>query len=159
MSADRPACCVRNANGSHRYGSSILVNGMRGPRRRASPVRLSLNDILGGDIKLDRGPLSRVTGLGTGDPVYRLLARLNEKDLWLPDPSSGVRIVKLSDGTRRKMTDTEKDRFQRLTGQMYRDFLTEHGQRLLQTEQEAAKKEISRITDHLRERAAYQATH
>ncbi len=116
-------------------------------------------DILGGDILLDRGPLSRVTNLGTADPVYRLLGRLNEKDLWLPDPSQGVRVVKLNDGTRRKMTDTEKDRYQRLTGAAYRDFLNEHGQRLLQAEHEAAKKEISRVTDHLRDRAAYQATH
>ncbi|WP_445166956.1 DUF5994 family protein [Mycolicibacterium sp. Dal123E01] len=41
---------MRNANGSHRYRSSILVNGMRGARRRANPVRLSLNASLGGEI-------------------------------------------------------------------------------------------------------------
>ena len=50
MSADRPACCVRNANGSTRYRSGNLVNGLRGARRRASPVRLSLSTVLGGDI-------------------------------------------------------------------------------------------------------------
>ncbi|MCX2933527.1 DUF5994 family protein [Mycobacterium sp. CVI_P3] len=41
---------MRNANGAIRYGSSFPVNGMRGPRRTASPVRLTLNSLLGGDI-------------------------------------------------------------------------------------------------------------
>lgn len=116
-------------------------------------------DILGGDILLDRGPLSRVTMLGTADPVYRILGRLNEKDVWLPDPSQGVRIVKLQDGTRRKMTETEKDRFQRLTGAAYRDYLNEEGQRLLQLPPEEAQAEISRTTKIKRDLAAYQATH
>jgi|EndMetStandDraft_8_1072994.scaffolds.fasta_scaffold09543_4 hypothetical protein len=49
-SGDWPSCRVRNANESHRYCNSILVNGLRGARRRANPVRLSLNASLGGEI-------------------------------------------------------------------------------------------------------------
>jgi hypothetical protein len=116
-------------------------------------------DIFGEDIKLDRGPLSRVTMLGTADPDYRLLARLNAKDLWLPDPTQGVRVVKLADGTRRNMTPAEKDRYQRLTGQAYRQFIRENGNTLLQMQPDDAKDWISRHTKYLRDTAAYQATH
>jgi hypothetical protein len=116
-------------------------------------------DILGQDIKLDRGPLSRVTMLGTADPIYRTLGKLNEKDVWLPDPSQGVRVVKLANGTRRNMNPTEKDRYQRLTGAAYKSFIEEQGPRLLQLEPEAAREEINRVTKRMRDRAAYQATH
>ena len=116
-------------------------------------------DIFGEDIQLDRGPLSRVMQIGTADPDYRLLARLNAKDLWLPDPSQGVRVVKLNDGRRRNMNPHEKDRYQRLTGQAYRQFVREQGESLLQMEPEKAHDIISRRTSSIRDRAAYQATH
>ena len=116
-------------------------------------------DIFGEDIKLDRGPLSRVTMLGTADPAYRTLGRLNERDVWLPDPSTGVRVVKLNDGTRRSMNPAEKDRYQRITGTAYKSFIEEQGPRLLQLEPEAAREEINRVTKRMRDRAAYQATH
>ena len=116
-------------------------------------------DILGGDILLDRGPLSRVVQIGTADPDYRLLARLNERDLYLPDPTQGVRVVKLADGTRRTMTEAEKDRYQRATGKAYRQYLRENGANLLQMEPEKAKEAISARTKRLRDIAAYQATH
>ena len=126
-------------------------------------------DILGADILLDRGPLSRVTNLGTADPAYRMLGRLNEKDIWLPDPTQGVRVVKLNDGTRRPMTPAEKDRYQRLTGAAYREYLDSSKPRtiydpptpamLLQMEPAQAQDTLSDITKHLRDRAAYQATH
>jgi hypothetical protein len=116
-------------------------------------------DIFGEDIKLDRGPLSRVTMLGTADPAYRTLGRLNERDVWLPDPSTGVRVVKLANGTRRSMNPAEKDRYQRITGTAYKSFIEEQGPRLLQLEPEAAREEINRVTKRMRDRAAYQATH
>lgn len=114
-------------------------------------------DILGGDILLDRSPLSRVRSIGTADPAYRLLGLLNSKDLYLPDPSQGVAVVRLADGTRRAMTTQEKDRYQRLVGKAYRQFILEQGQRLLTLDPEKAKDDIRRITDNLRRIARVQA--
>lgn len=114
-------------------------------------------NILGEDIRLDRSPLSRVTQVGTADPAYRTLGRLNSRDIYLPDPTTGVRVVRLADGTRRPMTATEKDRYQRLTGAAYRQLLTDEGERLLQMEPEEAQKRIFKTTQRLRDRAAAQA--
>ena len=116
-------------------------------------------DILGQDINLVRGPLSRVTQLGTADPVYRLLGKLNARDVWLSDPSQGVRVVKLADGTRRNMNPTEKDRYQRLTGAAYRAYLEKEGPALMQMSPEDAQEAVSKATARLRATAAYQATH
>jgi hypothetical protein len=97
--------------------------------------------------------------LGTADPIYRTLGKLNEKDVWLPDPSQGVRVVKLANGTRRNMNPTEKDRYQRLTGAAYRAYLEKEGPALMQMSPEDAQSALSKATARLRERAAYQATH
>jgi hypothetical protein len=114
-------------------------------------------NILGEDIRLDRGPLSRVTQVGTADPAYRTLGRLNSRDIYLPDPTTGVRVVRLADGSRRPMTATEKDRYQRLTGAAYRQLLTDEGERLLQMEPEEAQQRLFKTTQRLRDRAAAQA--
>ena len=114
-------------------------------------------NILGEDIKLNRGPLSRVRQVGTADPAYRTLGLLNSRDIYLPDPSTGVRIVRLADGTRRPMNPQEKDRYQRLTGAAYRELLNEKGPQLLQMDPEDAKDYILKTTRRLRDRAAVQA--
>lgn len=114
-------------------------------------------NIFGEDIILDRTPTSRVTQVGTLDPALRTLGRLNERDIWLPDPTQGVRMVKLADGTRRKMTTLEKDRYQRATGAAYRQFITEQGANLLRMDPELARETISKVTERLRAQAAYQA--
>ena len=66
-------------------------------------------------------------------------------------------MVKLADGTRRKMTPVEKDRYQRATGAAYRQFITEQGANLLRMEPELARETISKVTERLRNQAAYQA--
>lgn len=114
-------------------------------------------NIFGEDIVLDRGPTSRITQVGTIDPALRTLGRLNERDIWLPDPTQGVRTVLLADGTRRKMTTLEKDRYQRATGAAYRKFITEQGAALLRMDAELARETISKVTERLRNQAAYQA--
>ena len=114
-------------------------------------------NIFGEDIVLDRGPTSRITQVGTIDPALRTLGRLNERDIWLPDPTQGVRTVLLADGIRRKMTTAEKDRYQRATGAAYRKFITEHGAALLQMDAELARETISKVTERLRRQAAYDA--
>lgn len=114
-------------------------------------------NIFGEDIVLDRTPTSRITQVGTLDPALRTLGRLNERDIWLPDPTQGVRTVKLADGTRRKMTTVEKDRYQRATGAAYRKFITEQGAALLRMDAELARETISKVTERLRKQAAYDA--
>lgn len=116
-------------------------------------------DIFGADIKLDRTPLSRVVLVGTGAPEYRTLGRLNERDVWLPDPSTGVRAVKLPDGTRRKMSAQEMNRYQRATGAGYKTFILTEGERLLAMPDDQAREVISKRTKVIRDQAAYQATH
>jgi hypothetical protein len=115
-------------------------------------------DIFGADIKLDRTPLSRVTLVGTPDPAYRLLGEMNAKDLWLSDPTAGVRKVKISGGARRDMTAQEKDRYQRAAGQGYKQFIVDHGEEILAMEKDKAKQYVERHTKIIRDRAAYQAT-
>ena len=107
-------------------------------------------DIFGKEVELDRTPTSRVFQLGTADPAYRLLGRLNERDIWLTDPSSGVRVVKMSDGQRRSMTPGEKDRYQRRTGEAYRDYILKHGEELLRMDGEKARDKMSRDTKLIR---------
>ncbi len=114
-------------------------------------------DILGKDITIDRGPLSRVVQVGTSDPAYRLLGQMNEKDLWLSDPTTGVRVVKLAGGERREMTPTEKDRYQRRTGEGYKAFVLEHGEKILTMKHDDAKTFIQKVTEGIRDRAAAQA--
>lgn len=114
-------------------------------------------NIFGEDIVLDRTPTSRITQVGTLDPALRTLGRLNERDIWLPDPTQGVRTVLLADGTRRKMTTLEKDRYQRATGAAYRKFITEQGAALLRMDAELARETISKVTERLRRQAAYDA--
>jgi len=123
-------------------------------RETASGKRLN---IFGEEIQLDRTPLSRVTQTGTGDPAYRTLGRLNERDIWLPDPSAGVRVVKLADGTRRPMTPAEKDRFQKLTGAAYKALIEERGQELLRMQPDRARDFLEKVTSNIRTRAAAQA--
>jgi hypothetical protein len=79
--------------------------------------------------------------------------------VWLSDPSQGVRVVKLADGTRRNMNPTEKDRYQRLTGAAYRAYLEKEGPALMQMSPEDAQEAVSKATARLRATAAYQATH
>lgn len=114
-------------------------------------------NIFGEDIVLDRTPTSRITQVGTLDPALRTLGRLNERDIWLPDPTQGVRTVLLADGSRRKMTTVEKDRYQRATGAAYRKFITEQGAALLRMDAERARETISKVTERLRRQAAYDA--
>lgn len=123
-------------------------------RETASGKRLN---IFGEEIQLDRTPLSRVTQTGTADPAYRTLGRLNERDIWLPDPSASVRVVKLADGTRRPMTPAEKDRFQKLTGAAYKALIQDHGQELLRMPPDAARDYVEKVTRNIRTRAAAQA--
>jgi hypothetical protein len=114
-------------------------------------------NIFGEDIVLDRSPTSRVTQVGTADPAARLLGRLNERDIWLPDPTTGVRMVPLLDGSRRPMTPVEKDRYQRAAGAAYKRYILQHGEALLQMKPEQARLSISRATQALRAAAAYNA--
>lgn len=123
-------------------------------RETASGKRLN---IFGEEIQLDRTPLSRVTQTGTADPAYRTLGRLNERDIWLPDPSASVRVVKLADGTRRPMTPAEKDRFQKLTGAAYKALIQDHGANLLRMQPDAARDFLEKVTSNIRTRAAAQA--
>lgn len=111
-------------------------------------------DILGKDVTIDRGPLSRVTQSGTADGAYRIVGQLNERDLWLPDPSTGVRMVKEPNGERREMSLEEKDRYQRFAGAGYKAFVIEHGDEILAMEHAAAEKFISRQTKVIRDQAA-----
>lgn len=116
-------------------------------------------DIFGKDVLLDRTPLSRVVQLGTADPAYRMLGQLNQRDIWLTDPSTGERVVKMGDGTRRKMNPVEMDRYQRLTGQAYREYILEKGSELLKMDDDKAREAIKKRTGLLRASAFYKATH
>lgn len=114
-------------------------------------------DIFGNDIKLDRTLLSRVVHVGFSDGAYHTLGLLNARDVWLPDPSSGVRVVRLTNGDRREMTPTEKDRYQRATGAGYKKFIEEHGAELLKLPVDEARKRVQRDTKPIRSLAAFQA--
>jgi hypothetical protein len=123
-------------------------------REMASGKRV---DIFGNDIKLQRGPFSRVTQTGPEDPAYRLLGALNERGLWLPDPSADKRKVKLFGGEERPMSEAEKDRYQRMTGEGYKAFVESQGADLLKMTPEDAKDVIQKNATWIRKVAATQA--
>lgn len=110
-------------------------------------------DIFGEEISLDRGPLSRVTQLGPLSPERASLGRLNERGLWLPDPSAGERVVSVG-GKRREFTPLEADRYQRLVGAGYKEYIAKEAAALLQMEPKEAKERISKRAKLIRDRAA-----
>lgn len=125
-------------------------------------------DIFGNDIKLDRGPFSRVWLRGNEGKPYQLLGLLNERDVWLPDPSAAQRVIKTRDG-RRPLAREERDRYQRLTGAAYADYIERNGQNFVDFIERGGPPEkrnervmkiratISKQTKPLRDRAAQAA--
>lgn len=114
-------------------------------------------NIFGENIKLDRGPLSRVVQFGTDDPAYQILGQMNSKGLWLPDPSTAERTVKVSYKERREMTEAEKDTYHTLTGEAYKKLVMDQGERILAMPPDEAKKFIQDRTEPLRDQAARRA--
>lgn len=125
-------------------------------------------DIFGNDIKLDRGPMSRVWLRGNEGKPYQLLGLLNERDVWLPDPSAAQRVVKTRAG-RRPLAREERDRYQRLTGAAYADYIERNGENFVNYIERGGPPEkradrvmkiratISKQTKPLRDRAAQAA--
>lgn len=125
-------------------------------------------DIFGNDIKQDRGPMSRVWLRGNEGKPYQLLGLLNERDVWLPDPSAAQRVVKTQAG-RRPLAREERDRYQRLTGAAYADYIERNGENFVNFIERGGPPEkrndrvmkiramISKQTKPLRDRAAQAA--
>jgi hypothetical protein len=110
-------------------------------------------DILGNEIKIDRGPLSRITQAVLAPPEYRLVGALNARDVWLPDPSSSKPTIQLMDGTRRTLTPLESDRYQRKAGELAKDFILANGPQLLALEPEKAQDAIRKNAEYWRKQA------
>jgi hypothetical protein len=110
-------------------------------------------DILGNEIKIDRGPLSRITQAMIATPEYRFVGALNARDVWLPDPSSSKPTIKLMDGTRRTLTPLESDRYQRKAGQLAKDYILANGPQLLTLEPEKAQDAIRKNAENWRKQA------
>ena len=122
-------------------------------RSQSSGARV---DIFGREITIDRKPLSRIYQTGTVEPEYQILAKLNQRDVWISDPTLHPRKVKLSTGSR-DMLPLEKDRYAREAGKMTKDWLLQTGPQLLQMEPEQAQKMISQRTELIRAMALNRA--
>jgi len=151
---------------------------------RELPVARSLSsgkrhDIFGQDIKLDRGPLSRVYQEVTLPMEYKVLGALNERGVTLPDPSFHPRKVPMVNAPARDMTTPERDRYQRITTELYRAYIADptpqprylkqpdgrfeqatltNAQYLLKLPPEDAQEAISKATKTMRAQAVLQAT-
>lgn len=151
---------------------------------RELPVARSLSsgkrhDIFGQDIKLDRGPLSRVYQEVTLPMEYKVLGALNERGVTLPDPSFHPRKVPMVNAPARDMTTPERDRYQRITAELYRAYIADptpqprylkqpdgryeqatltNAQYLLKLPPEDAQEAISKATKTMRAQAVLQAT-
>lgn len=124
-------------------------------RSQSSGARV---DIFGREITIDRKPLSRIYQTGTVEPEYQILAKLNQRDVWISDPTLHPRKVKLSGSKEsRDMTPLEKDRYAREAGKMTKDWLLQTGPQLLQMEPEQAQKMISQRTELIRAMALNRA--
>jgi hypothetical protein len=119
-------------------------------RQQSSGARI---DILGNDIKIDRGPLSRITQSMLTPREYQIVGQLNARDVWLPDPSSSKPTIRLMDGTRRDLTPLERDRYQRKAGELAKDYLLSQGERLLGLKPEDAQDLIRRHAELWRKQA------
>lgn len=145
-------------------------------RSQSSGKRL---DIFGQEIKLDRGPMSRVYQAVTLPMEYKVLGALNERGVTLPDPSFHPRKVPMINGPARDMTTPERDRYQRITGELYRAYIADpkpqprylklpdgrfeqvtltNAQYLLKLPPEDAQEAISKATKTMRAQAVLQAT-
>jgi hypothetical protein len=137
------------------------------------------HDIFGQDIKLDRGPLSRVYQELTLPMEYKVLGALNERGVTLPDPSFHPRKVPMSNAPARDMTTPERDRYQRITTELYRAYIADptpqprylkqpdgryeqatltNAQYLLKLPPDDAQEAISKATKTMRAQAVLQAT-
>lgn len=151
---------------------------------RELPVARSLSsgkrhDIFGQDIKLDRGPLSRVYQEVTLPMEYKVLGALNERGVTLPDPSFHPRKVPMVNAPARDMTTLERDRYQRITTELYRAYIADpkpqprylklpdgrfeqatltNAQYLLKLPPDDAQEAISKATKTMRAQAVLQAT-
>jgi hypothetical protein len=121
-------------------------------RTQSSGVRV---DIFGRPIELKRGPLSRIYQTGLVEPEYQVLAALNQRDVWISDPSAHPRKVKLTTGSKesRDMTPLEKDRYAREAGRMTKEWLLQNQELLLKAEPEKAQEMISQRTELIRKMA------
>jgi hypothetical protein len=110
-------------------------------------------DILGNEIKIDRGPLSRITQAMIAPPEYRLVGALNARDVWLPDPSSSKPKVPMVNADPRDLTPLESDRYQRKAGQLAKDYILANGPQLLTLEPEKAQDAIRKNAENWRKQA------
>ena len=124
-------------------------------RSQSSGARV---DIFGREITIDRKPLSRIYQTGTVEPEYQILAKLNQRDVWISDPTAHPRKVKLTGSKEsRDMLPLEKDRYAREAGKMTKDWLLQTGPQLLQMEPAPAQKMISQRTELIRAMALNRA--
>jgi hypothetical protein len=118
-------------------------------------------DLLGEEIKLDRSPLARVAQTAQLSPERVMLGQFLEHGLTLQDPSNGLRKMRLHNGKHRDMTEAERDRYQRFTGEAYRELLRERGAEFLEMSKregkEAAQKALDRSAEIKRDRAVLRA--
>jgi hypothetical protein len=121
-------------------------------RPQSSGVRV---DIFGRPIELKRGPLSRIYQTGLLEPEYQVLGALNQRDVWISDPSAHPRKIKLTTGSKesRDMTPLEKDRYAREAGRMTKEWLLKNRQQLMAMDPEAAQDLISKRTETIRKMA------
>ena len=94
-------------------------------------------------------PWRRAVTATREEPEYETLAELNRRGIFLGAANPSNRTVG-SGATRRELTDAEAEKYMVETGKLYRDFIKQQGQSLLQLDRAQAKEVISKTTERLR---------
>ena len=117
--------------------------------RRTEAAGEKLYNIFGEPVKLNRMPWRRAVTATREEPEYETLAELNRRGIFLGAANPSNRTVG-SGATRRELTDAEAEKYMVETGKLYRDFIKQQGQSLLQLDRAQAKEVISKTTERLR---------
>jgi hypothetical protein len=117
--------------------------------RRTEAAGEKLYNIFGEPVKLNRMPWRRAVTATREEPEYETLAELNRRGIFLGAANPSNRTVG-SGATRRELTDAEAEKYMVETGKLYRDFIKQQGQSLLQLDRAQAEEVISKTTERLR---------
>ena len=117
--------------------------------RRTEVAGEKLYNIFGEPVKLNRMPWRRAVTATREEPEYETLAELNRRGIFLGAANPSNRTVG-SGANRRELTDAEAEKYMVETGKLYRDFIKQQGQSLLQLDRTQAEEVISKTTERLR---------
>lgn len=113
-------------------------------------------DIFGNPIAPSAKPTARELVEQPEGEAYKMLGRINSHGVWLAPAVAENRLVGKG-GHKREMTDEEANRYVKLVGKGYSDFVIRQGEKIISMPKDRAKKYVSEKTEDIRTKAVKQA--